>query len=133
MGDPEFRIEGRPTMKSGPWWQTEDPKNPESKLVNFDKDMFVRAVKDYKAGAQARGDVAMGFEEVDHSDVAYDWLRDPTEIVRVKEVAARRAEGRGPPKKGEYRLEFERFPSTDIFWVMSCFIGQGKRSQMKRK
>lgn len=84
MGDPEFRIEGRPTMKSGPWWQTEDPKNPESKLVNFDKDMFVRAVKDYKAGAQARGDVAMGFEEVDHSDVAYDWLRDPTEIVRVR-------------------------------------------------
>ncbi|KAI5452018.1 mitochondral 37S ribosomal protein S27 [Naganishia albida] len=110
MEDPEFRIEGRPTMRSGPWWQTEDPKNPDSKLVNFDKDMFVRAVKDYKAGAPTRGDVAFGFEEVDHSDVAYDWLRDPTEIVRVKEVAARRAEGRGPPKKG-----------------------QGKRSQMKRK
>jgi hypothetical protein len=102
MEDPEFRPEGRPVMRSGPWWQTEDPENPDSKLVKFDKGMFVDAVRNYKAGAAARGDVAEGFEEVDHSDVAYDWLRDATEVVRVREVALRKAEGRGPPKKGKY-------------------------------
>lgn len=104
MEDPEFRIEGRPTMRSGPWCQTKDPKNPDSKIVSFDKEAFVQAVRDYKAGAEARGDVASGFEEVDHSDLAYDWLKDAAEVVRVKEVAARRAEGRGPPKKGKQRI-----------------------------
>ncbi|KAJ9109192.1 hypothetical protein QFC21_000521 [Naganishia friedmannii] len=110
MNAPEFRIEGRPTMKNGPWWQTEDPSNPESKLVDFDKAAFKEAVRSYKAGAASRGDVAPGFQEVDHFDEGYEWLQDATEIVRKRDVAARRAEGRGPPKKG-----------------------QGKRSQMKRK
>lgn len=101
MEAPEYRIEGRPTMKSGPWWQTEDPSNPISKLVKFDKESFKEAVKAYKAGAESRGDVAKGFQEVDHYDEGYEWLHDATEIVRQRDVAARRAEGRGPPKKGK--------------------------------
>ncbi|KAJ9092322.1 hypothetical protein QFC19_008756 [Naganishia cerealis] len=101
MEDPEFRIEGRPTMKSGPWWQTEDPSNPDSKLVDFDQKSFKEAVRSYKAGAESRGDVALGFKEVDHLDNGYEWLQDAKETVRKKDVAARRAEGRGPPKKGK--------------------------------
>lgn len=132
MEDPEFRPEGRPLMRQGPWWQTQDPENPSSKLVKFDKEAYVSAVQHYKAGAEAREDVAAGFEEVDHSDVAYDWLRDPTEVVRVKEVAARKAEGRGPPRKGKPReKDVVRFFVAD---AVSCILtGQGKRSQMKRK
>lgn len=133
MEDPEFRPEGRPMMRLGPWWQTEDPENPNSKLKSFDKEAYLSAVRSYKAGAEARGDVAAGFEEVDHSDVAYDWLRDSTEVVRVKEVAARKAEGRGPPKKGKLptRMLAEPIVADTILFLRTCRTGQAFTDEAK--
>lgn len=58
---------------------------------------------------RSHGNVADGFVEVERDETA-GWMRDQKEYVRMKEVAERRAEGRGPPKKG-----------------------QGRRSQMKKK
>jgi small subunit ribosomal protein S33 len=52
---------------------------------------------------RSQGNVAEGFIEVERDETA-GWLRDQKEYVRMKEVAERRAEGRGPPKKGEWSL-----------------------------
>jgi hypothetical protein len=76
-----------------------DPPRPERPADNASR----AAWDDYEVKllqVRRQANVAEGFIEVERDETA-GWLRDEQEFIRQKEVNERRAEGRGPPKKGK--------------------------------
>ncbi len=71
------------------------PKRPEDTAGNAVWNKYEAELLDVRR----RGNVEPGFIEVER-DETLGWLADMKEVTRRKEVAERRADGRGPPKKG---------------------------------
>jgi hypothetical protein len=65
-----------------------------------------------------------GWKEVERVKGA-GWVDDARERVRAEEVMMRKRAGKGPPKKGEWVRAGLRVSLTRV--------GQGKRSQMKKR
>lgn len=140
LEDPRFEIQGRPRWNEAKYrsadaeLKDEDKKVHPSALRRYDREAFARDVTTYRSSAANRGDVPHGFIEAEPSNERYDWLVDANELIRKSEAATRKIEGRGPPKKGELRRKYSGagFQADPSFSFLSL-IGEGRRSQMKRR